>query len=552
MLHLKLTGVLRRRCKLRGTFAALVLIYSFSLLMISGAVAQQRSSGDNRQNAAVTPNLFSAAPYVVGERLTYSVSFATYPAAAFIELAVANRTRIADREAIELQAHIETLGVVNAALYAANNDYRAFVDPLTGVPFRTQIITREGARTEDASRDYNQPAGTNAIPARTTRVSVAGTYDMLAALYRARALPLAPGATYRFQIVAGRTATETYDVELRVTGRELTKTSVGSYNTLVATARIRNEKSYTTRINFTDDERHVPVLVRVDHPAGEIRAELASSALPAAPPTQAQVATLPLTDRMPTPNVPPQTDPVRPPRGTPFTDNSNPASSAAAPLTPKTGDELNFNVFLGASTQAIGAISFDVRGRGTYFNRDALLITATARTTGNGARLFPVNDRIASYLDPVSLLPFRSEQQLQEGARRLNRALNFEQERGRVVREDNLRTEIPSGTHDLVSLVYALRRFDLTPPRRTSVAIFTSNRAHTLAITALSREQIQLGGETLPAVQLALTTDAREPDRNAYRLWISDDARRLPLRFTMQTPLGSVRADLAIIPGVRQ
>jgi len=152
----------------------------------------------------------------------------------------------------------------------------------------------------------------------------------------------------------------------------------------------------------------------------------------------------------------------------------------------------------------------------------------------------------------VTLLPFRTELQMQEGARRLTRVLRFDQERGTILREDNLRGEIPSGTYDLVSLVYALRRFDLTPPRRTAVAIMTGNRAHTLTITAASREQITLGSERIPAVQLILTTDGREPDRNGYRLWISDDKRRLPLRFTTNTPLGSIRADLAIIPVVQQ
>lgn len=535
----------------------LILSFLFCALPNLGSFAQERRSSNNNGTAGNAPsaNLFSAAPYIVGERLTYNVSFATFPSAAYIELTTANRTRIADREAVELQAHVETLGVVNAALYAANNDYRAFVDPLTGVPFRQQIITRDGGgRTEDVSRDYNQPAGTTAIPARTTRPSIAGTYDLLSAIYRARALPLAVGASYRFQILAGRTATESYDIELRVTGRELTKTSIGSYNTLVATARQSSSNLYRTRIYFTDDERHVPVLVVVEHPVGEIRAELASSTLPSVSPSppppqqQSPIAALPsINSPQQSFGAPDSTNNASPPGAT-----SVEAANSTSAATPKIGEQLNFNVFLGASTQTIGTISYDVRGRGNYFNRDALLVIATANTTAGGARLFPVNDRIASYIDPVSLLPFRSEMQFQEGARRLNRTLSFEQERGRVVREDGLGQEIPNGTYDFVSLIYALRRFDLTPPRRTAISILTANRPHTLTLTSLRREQIELGGEQIPAVALLLTTDDGNPSRAAYQLWISDDARRLPLRFMMQTALGAVRADLAIIPVVSQ
>jgi hypothetical protein len=516
------------------------LFVVLGLISAENLAAQEarRPTADN-----ISPILFSPAPYTAGERLTYNVSFATFPSAAHIELTVANRTTVGTREVIELRAHVETLGVVNAALYAVNNDYRTSVNPLTGVPFRTQITTRDGARSDDLEREYNQPVGANAIPARTTRVSVGGSYDLLSAVYRARALPLAVGSAYRFQISAGRSASETYDVELRVTGRETRKTSVGSFNTIVAVARTRSKSNeYLTRINFTDDERHVPVFVSVQLAAGEIRAELASASLPAAPPAAQPEPNIAVT---PTPNKPEASIPRNVP-AEPTTPN------AASSATPSVGEQLNYNVFLGASAQAVGTVACEVRGRGRFFEREALLVNATARTSGVGERLFPVNDRITSYLDPLTLLPFRSEMQLQEGARRLSRIWSFEQERGEAVRADGLRTEILNGTYDLPSLIYAVRRFDLAPPKRTSIAIMTANRPHTLTITSVGREQIQLGGEQIAAVQLRLTTDDREPDRHGLRVWISDDRRRLPLRFTMQTPLGAVRADLAIIPVVSQ
>lgn len=517
----------------------------FALVSALGLISTERVAAQDSRRTAVepaSPNLFSSAPYTPGERLTYNVSFANFPNAAHIELTVGNRTLVATRESIELRAHVETLGVVSAALYGANNDYRTFIDPPTGVPFRTQITTRDGARTDDLASEYNQPVvGTNAIPARTTRVSIGGTYDLLSAVYRARALPLTVGSAFRFQISSGRAASETYDVELRVTGRELRKTGVGSFNTIVATARTRSKSNeYLTRINFTDDDRHVPVFISVQIAAGEIRAELASALLPTAPP-----AAQPETNIAVTPNTPELSVPRNvPAEATP--------TNAASGATPSVGEQLNYNVFLGASAQAVGTVACEVRGRGRFFDREALLVNATARTAGVGERLFPVNDRITSYLDPATLLPFRSEMQLQEGTRRLTRIWQFEQDRGEAVRADGLRTEILNGTYDLPSLIYAVRRFDLSPPKRTSIAILTANRPHTLTITSVGREQIQLGGEQIAAVQLRLTTDDREPDRNGLRVWISDDRRRLPLRFTMQTPLGAVRADLAIIPVVSQ
>jgi hypothetical protein len=68
----------------------------------------------------------------------------------------------------------------------------------------------------------------------------------------------------------------------------------------------------------------------------------------------------------------------------------------------------------------------------------------------------------------------------------------------------------------------------------------------------LKRESIQLGSQTIPSIQVSLTTDDSQSDKYVLRAWISDDERRLPLRIAAMTKLGVLRADLAIIPVVAQ
>ena len=55
-------------------------------------------------------------------------------------------------------------------------------------------------------------------------------------------------------------------------------------------------------------------------------------------------------------------------------------------------------------------------------------------------------------------------------------------------------------------------------------------------------------GQKISAIVLELKTDDPQPDRLQIRIWIGDDARRLPLRLTAVTDLGPVRADLVILP----
>ncbi|HLM56402.1 MAG TPA: DUF3108 domain-containing protein [Pyrinomonadaceae bacterium] len=516
----------RQKGKLTGIAAALV-----ALLCLSTAARAQAP--------------FSAAPYRAGERLTYTVSFSNFPTAAHVETEVAARGEFYGREGVELRAHVETIGVVSAALYSINNNYASFVDPLTGVPYRVQQNIREGARAEDVTREFDAAAATAAAAQKQPTLGIPGTFDLLSALYRLRALPLAPGAAYRLTVQNGASA---YDAEIKITGREMIKSNVGSSNTLVAQVRVRGDASaddYRVRVYFTDDERHVPVLITARHRAGEIRAELASAEFPA----EATGAAPGLNAAQPTPLPTPTPAAVRPtptPRPGPA-----PAGSAAIPTTNppfKPGEQLNFNFFLGAAPQPVGTATFQVRARAKYFNREGLLLTAAAQTTGAGQTLFPVNDQLSSYVDVKTLLPFRTELGLSEGKRQARWVVSSDQASGNALFDDGTRIDIPVNTHDLLSVFYALRTFDLSPGKRNAVPLLVNKRPRPLYVTALRNDAVTLGTQRIPAVELALTTGDPQGDRLSLRLWISTDGRRLPLRLTAQTPLGPVRADLAIIP----
>jgi hypothetical protein len=68
----------------------------------------------------------------------------------------------------------------------------------------------------------------------------------------------------------------------------------------------------------------------------------------------------------------------------------------------------------------------------------------------------------------------------------------------------------------------------------------------------LKRESIQLGGRSIPALALSITSDDQQADKYQLRMWISDDRQRMPLRLTCTTKLGPLRADLAILPTTPQ
>src|SRR5688572_2037244 len=467
---------------------------------------------------------FSQAPYRVGEKLTYNISYSNFSSAAHAEFEIVTRGVFYGREAIQLRAHLETTGVVNVALLAINNDYVTYIDPNTGLPFRSQESARDAIASGEAAHDFVQPTANEAIPPKLR--GLAGTFDFLSAFYRARALPLTDGAEYDLTV---RTEGINYPVELKVIGRETVRTNVGSFETIVtqvkADSRFKNLKIY-----FTNDERHVPVLFTGRVSSGELRAELAASEMIAPPPTAPVAA----------PPVAPNPVPVNP--ETP----ALPVIEGEWPF--PLNEQLNYQVFIGPGTTAVGSANFQVKGRARHFDRDGISLTVTAQTTNAAARLFVAKDQIDSYVDPRGLLPYRTVLNLLEGKRRLNQTLTTNQETGIVTTDTGTRIEIPVGTHDYLSFFYALRLFNLTPKQRSPIPVLVENKVKTVFVTSIQRETITLGTRKVPAIALTITTDDPEPDKYQLRLWVSDDRRRLPLRLTAATQIGLVRADLAILP----
>ena len=480
-----------------------------------------------QENGGSVPHSFSPAPYRVGERLTYNVSFSNFPSAAHVEVEVMSRGVHFGRDAVQLRAHVETTGVINVALFAINNDYMTYVDPATGLPFRSEESARDAIRSADAVQDFPQPAGNEAIPPK--QKGFPGTYDFISAFYRARALPLATGAVYDLSV---RGQGVDYHAELKVVGRDVIRTNVGSFPTIVTEIKVSGSPLKNFKINFSDDERHVPVLMTARVSSGDLTAELAGSELVKPP------------EELPTPAPAIAVAPVPKPVAAP------PPLSESLPF--KLGEQLNYQVFIGTNNTPMGLASFQVRGRQRYFERDGVFLNVTAQTTGAAAALFAARDQIDSYVDPKALFPFRTVMNLMEGRRRLNQTLSINQEAGVATSDNGARIEIPVGTHDYVSFFYVLRTFNLAPKKRSAISVLVENKPKTLFVESQQREAIELGNRKVPAIALSITTDDPQPDKYQLRMWISDDNQRLPLRLTCMTKLGPIRADLAILPTTPQ
>jgi hypothetical protein len=456
-------------------------------------------------------------PFDVGERLTYNVSFEKFENAAYAEMYVVSRGKLDGKESVELSAKIKTVDLVSAAFYLFDEARSTFVSESTGLPMYIRSVSNtSGLPKEKISNFLGSPSL---------------HYDLLSVIYKARN----SGGAGSFSVLENE---QIYNFDFAPLGGEIVKTDAGEFDTIISGVQSTyfNELGITNlKINFTGDERRIPVLIRFTTEKGGFTAKIASiqNLEPVVTPTAAVTVTpvvVPPT-RTPTPVVTP----------TPYIDNQ--------PLSPELpfdlGETLEFQVTSGP--QDFGKVVLQAKERREFNDEDSLLLTAGVSEIGAGNPLFNLQDRIETQVDPFTLTPRQVEIDLKGSFSLFNQIADFDQELGLVEFDGGNQVNVPVGTHSLLSLAFAIRNFNLKPSldsdnpvNDTRVAIFLGSKPYVLTLRPTNATIKNSEGKDVPALLVSIQTGNPSIDRLNLRLWLSNDRQRLPLRFIV----GTYQADL--------
>ncbi len=257
---------MRPRTARRAKDLALVV----SALMFSAALA---TSG----RSAVSSDGLS---FPIGERLRYTISWASYLVAGEMTLAVKALGHFFDRSGVHLELRAATVGPVRTLVKALDEQWTSYVDPKTGLPYRVEHLRREGARRTDLTIALDHRRGVARLSTGRTIAISPETRDVVAFLYHLRTLPLRPGDRHRFSLLSER---RRFLVHADVGARTLIETRLGRFEAIEIAVRVdaAGEKAAETprlRIWLSADERRVPLMITAEEGLGEIRVELVEMA----------------------------------------------------------------------------------------------------------------------------------------------------------------------------------------------------------------------------------------------------------------------------------
>lgn len=178
-------------------------------------------------------------------------------------------------------------------------------------------------------------------------------------------------------------------------------------------------------------------------------------------------------------------------------------------------------------------------------------------STGLVSKLFKVSDIYSSELRS-DLCAVSSRIETHEGVRHRETRVTFDTDAGKAhyVERDPAKnavvavheTDIPECVHDVIGSLYKLRTMRLEPGQSAALPMSDGKKSVKARVEAQRREQITVPAGTFDTVRYEafIFKDVLfRRDANLY-VWISDDARRLPvqIRVRMQFTIGTITFQL--------
>ncbi len=471
--------------------------------------------------SSATPTASEGSAFVVGEKLTYSVTWARFVTAARLEMEIVERGAFYGQEGYQMRTKVETTGEVRS-IYELYNQYTSYVSAKTMQPYRMENSLRQGSRVNDESIVFDQAQkeirfneqGTTALPNET--------YDLPTLLYVLRQRPLTDGASHNFNVFFGK---QVYEVEAEVKKRERVVVQLGTYNAIRVDISPKGKGGkYRTRVWFSDDAQHLPVAMQGQMPFGDVRVELTNQTV--AP----RAARSPIaSDEKPVP--------------------LNAAAGAAPNGTPRAlpfdlGERLNYDIAWGNFT-AVGKASFEVRQKGPSEDGSRQLIefAGEASSVGAARSLMAVNDQLSSFVDAQTLEPLKTETRLREGRRTKDVTCDYDLKERIAKLPNTTKITLPPKTLDLLSLFYNVRAERLQVGQLHRYAFLDANhRLHGVTVKVVKVETIGSPLGARECVQLDILTPNQS--QLVAQAWVSNDARHLPLYFATRTRFGELRFQL--------
>lgn len=215
----------------------------------------------------------------------------------------------------------------------------------------------------------------------------------------------------------------------------------------------------------------------------------------------------------------------------------------------KAGETLTYSITWSDIVHA-GIAVLEVKDEATRDGRRAFKLISTARSAGLVSKFYRVEDRIQSTMDDEELYSLAYSLDQKHGSRKKQREMIFDQTNGTVqVLRDGIQEQfiVPGRVQDaLSSLYYTRTRQDFIVGKPIIVDVHDDGRTWSVEIHTLGREKITtpLGEFNTIKVKTYPKYEGVFQSKGEIYMWLTDDARKIPLQMKSKISIGTVIATL--------
>ncbi len=235
------------------------------------------------------------------------------------------------------------------------------------------------------------------------------------------------------------------------------------------------------------------------------------------------------------------------------------AAALAAALPFGAGERITMRVTYARLTAGHATMSVEGAEDG---GRPVLRFVQEVKSEGVFAWLFRyrVDNRLAALWDPATGCSYGIEKKLRQGKFVRDQRVRIDPVAGRVEIQDRQSPvvvfDVPPCVLDVLSAFYVARVRGVPAGGQLAVPVYDSGRVYDLVFRVIGHEVLDLP----PPLGRRVRTSIVEPmvprgsglfaQEGDLKVWVTDDARRIPVRARTRVAVGSVSADLeSYVPG---
>jgi hypothetical protein len=235
-------------------------------------------------------------------------------------------------------------------------------------------------------------------------------------------------------------------------------------------------------------------------------------------------------------------------------------AAAAAPKKEMTvpfhqGEVLEYDIGWSSYVTA-GTATVTVQDKKPSYNSTAYYVVAEGRPTSLLSKLYTLYYKADTLVDVYTLLPQRGSLYVEEGKRHRMKTTTFNQATRHAKYEVQTATHVerdlalPGFTQDALSALYVLRSIPMKAGDKFNMPVTDAGDVYKVQMQVVAVESLKTALGAMNALKIVplIAAGKGEPPRG-IAIWLSDDARRLPLRIEAQLPVGKFVISLRKVTG---